>query len=168
MHLHFAQWNDSHTPTTQHLHICTSAHLHVCLLKLCLSLCQYCTMFDQPSHVHMCALFMFMPVIRCGPAALVVRCLVRDSIKNSLSPSIDEMGHKTMTPSRIPVRSNPSKRSTPVQIEVSSSISTSSPSSLPTPPPPPTTTTIDHIPNNNDNKSKSTHPVSPLELQAIQ
>lgn len=67
-----------------------------------------------------------------------------------------------MTPSRIPVRSNPNKISTPVQIEVSSSILT------PLPPLPSTAISNDHISNNNDNKSKSTHPVAPLELQAIQ
>lgn len=79
-------------------------------------------------------------------------CLAWYMKKNSLSPSIYETGQKTTTPSRIPIRSNPNRKSTPVQIEVSS----------------PTTTTATTISNNNDNKSKSTHPVSPLELQAIQ
>lgn len=73
----------------------------------------------------------------------------------SLSPSIYETEQKP--PSRIPIRSNLNKKSTSVQIEVSSTLST-----------PSTAIFIDHISNNNDNKSKSTRLITPLELQAIQ
>lgn len=57
--------------------------------------------------------------------------------------------HKTMTPSRNPIRTNPSRKCAPVEFEDMSS----------------TTISNDHI-SNNDNKSKSTA-MSPLELQHI-
>lgn len=152
-----------------HSHLYTSARLPVKFMSVAVTT-QSCTFllifatFDQPS-VHMCVC---LCLCLWYNGVVYTCCLLFgvwfDMEKNSLSPSIYETGHKTMTPSRIPVRSNSNKKSTPVQIEVSSSILTS----LPSPPPSPTAISNDHISNNNDNKSKSTHPVSPLELQAIQ
>lgn len=148
MHLHSAQWIDAPT------------HLHDYMFKLCLCRCDNTILHNfanihSPSIVRSCVC-VFMPGIWWGRLLLVFAVYV--PWYKSLSPSIYEKGQKTTTtPSRIPIRSNPNRKSTPVQIEVSSPLLV-----------PSTTISIDHISNNNDNKSKSTHPVSPLELQAIQ